>query len=58
VPRYKDLRPDARAIGDRLGGAARLGGEEPARHLQDAAHRRGRAELSDDRLPVLEVVRR
>ena len=49
---HEDLRPDARAIGDGLGRAARMGGEEPARHLQDADHRRGRAEFADDRLPV------
>src|ERR1700730_18983238 len=42
----------ARATGDGLGRAARMGGEEPARHLQDADHRRGCAELADDRLPV------
>jgi acetyl-CoA acetyltransferase len=29
-----------------------MGGEEPARHLQDADHRRGRAEFADNRLPV------
>jgi hypothetical protein len=46
------------ALTHRLGGAAQMGGEEPARHLQDADHRRGRTELADDRLPVLEVVRR
>ena len=28
-----------------------MGGQEPAR-LQDADHRRGRAEVADDRLPV------
>src|SRR5712691_5667918 len=28
-----------------------MGGEKPARHLQGADHRRGRAELADDRLP-------
>ena len=49
---HEDLWPDARAIGDGLGRAARMGGEEPARHLQGADHRRGRAELADDRLPV------
>ena len=48
----------ARAIGDGLGRAAGMGGQEPARHLQVADHRRGCAELADDRLPVLEVVRR
>jgi acetyl-CoA acetyltransferase len=32
--------------------------KNPARHLQDADHGRGRVELADDRLPVLEVVRR
>ena len=31
---HEDLWPDARAIGDGLGRAARMGGEEPARHLQ------------------------
>ncbi len=49
---HEDLWAHARAIGDGLGRAARMGGEEPARHLQDADHRRGRAELADDRLPV------
>jgi len=29
-----------------------MGGEEPARHLQDADHRRRCAEFADDRLPV------
>jgi hypothetical protein len=29
---HEDLWPDARAIGDGLGRAARLGGEEPVRH--------------------------
>jgi len=29
-----------------------MGRQEPARHLQDADHRRRRAELADDRLPV------
>src|SRR6266481_1751790 len=42
---HEDLWPDARATGDGLGRAARMGGEEPARHLQGADHRRGRAEL-------------
>jgi hypothetical protein len=49
---HEDLWSLARAIVDGLGRAARMGGEEPARHLQDADHRRGRAELADDRLPV------
>jgi hypothetical protein len=31
---YEDLWPDARAIGDGLGRAARMGGEEPARRLR------------------------
>jgi hypothetical protein len=31
---YEDLWPDARATGDGLGRAARMGGEEPARHLE------------------------
>jgi hypothetical protein len=53
VLRYEDLWPDARAIGDGLGRAARMGDEEPARHLQDADHRQGRAELADDRLPII-----
>src|SRR6267378_3105869 len=52
VALHEDLWPDPRAIGDGLGRAARVGGEEPARHLQGADHRRGRAELADDRLPV------
>jgi len=30
---HEDLWPDTRAIGDGLGRAARMGGEEPARHL-------------------------
>jgi hypothetical protein len=29
-----------------------MGGQKPARHLQDADHRRGRAQFADDRLPV------
>ena len=49
---YEHLRPDARAIGDGLGRAARMGGKEPARHLPPADHRRGCAEFADDRLPV------
>ena len=49
---HEDLWPLARAIGDGLGRAARMGGEEPARHLQGADHRRGCAELADDRPPV------
>jgi hypothetical protein len=53
VLRYmKDLWPDARAIGDGLGRAARMGSQEPARHLQSADHGRGCTELADDRLPV------
>jgi hypothetical protein len=31
---HEDLWADARAIGDGLGGAARMGGAEPSRHLQ------------------------
>src|SRR5216683_3232439 len=34
---HEDLWPDARAIGDGLGRAARMGGKEPAFHLQDAS---------------------
>src|SRR5690242_4698230 len=49
---HEDLWPDARATGNGLGREARMGGEEPARHLQGADHRRGCAELADDRLPV------
>src|SRR5271166_1411603 len=49
---HEDLWADARAVGDGLGRAARMGGEEPARHLPDADHRRGCAEFADDRLPV------
>jgi hypothetical protein len=49
---HEDLWPDARAIGDGLGRAARMGGEEPARHLQGADHRRGCLKFADDRLPV------
>src|ERR1700730_18060224 len=49
---HEDLWLDARATGDGLSRAARVGGEEPARHLQDADHRRGSAELADERLPV------
>ena len=52
VALHEDLRPDARATGDGLGRAARMGGEEPARHLSPADHHRGRAEFADDRLPV------
>jgi hypothetical protein len=48
----KTLWPDRRATGDGLSGAARMGGEEPARHIQDTDHCRGCAELADDRLPV------
>jgi len=29
-----------------------MGGQKPARYLQDANHRRGRTEFADDRLPV------
>src|SRR5271165_6208855 len=49
---HEDLWALARATGDGLGRAARMGWQEPARYLQDADHRRGRAELADDRLPV------
>jgi hypothetical protein len=38
--------------GDGLGREARMGGEEPARHLQGANHRRRCVEFADDRLPV------
>jgi hypothetical protein len=46
---------NARAIGDGLGRASRMGGEEPGCRLQDADHRRVCAELPDDRLPVLQA---
>ena len=49
---HEDLWAQPRAIGDGLGRAARMGGEEPARHLQGADHRRGCAQFADDRLPV------
>ena len=50
---HEDLRTLARAIGDGFGRAAPIGGEEPARPPSKAPHhRRGRAELADDRLPV------
>ena len=49
---HEDLRPHPRAVRDGLGRAARMGGEKPARHLQGPDHRRRRAELADDRLPV------
>jgi len=49
---HEDLRTDARDLGDGLGRAARMGGEKPARYLQDADHGRGCAEFADDRLPV------
>ena len=49
---HEDLRHHRRAAGDGRGGAARMGGEEPARDLQGPDHRRGRAELAHDRLPV------
>ena len=49
---HEDLWLDRRDPGDGLGGAARMGGQEPARHLQGPDHRRGRAELADDRLSV------
>jgi hypothetical protein len=52
VALHEDLRTLARAIGDGLGRAARMGGQEPARHLQDANHRRGCPQFADDRLPV------
>jgi hypothetical protein len=39
-PPIEDLWAVARATGDGLGRAARMGGQEPARHLQDADHRR------------------
>jgi hypothetical protein len=45
---HEDPRALARAIGDGLGRAARMGREEPARHLQSADHGRGCAELADD----------
>jgi hypothetical protein len=35
---HEDLPPDARATGDSLGRAVRMGGEEPARHLPPANH--------------------
>ncbi len=49
---HEDLWSDARATGDGLGGAARMGGEEPVRHLLRADHGRGCLKLADDRLPV------
>ena len=49
---HEDLRHHARTNGDGRGGAARMGGEEPARHLQGPDHGRGRAEFADDRLSV------
>jgi hypothetical protein len=49
---HEDLWPDTRDAGDGLGCAARIGGEEPARHLQDADHGRGRTEFAHDRLHV------
>src|SRR6516164_11813116 len=49
---HEDLWSDRRATGDGLGRATRMGGQEHARHLQDADHRRGCAEFADDRLPV------
>src|SRR5215471_18893918 len=41
-----------KTIDDGLGHAARMGGEEPARHLQGPDHRRGCPQFADDRLPV------
>ena len=35
---HEDLWPDARATGDGLGRAARMGRQEPARHLQGTVH--------------------
>ena len=34
---HEDLQPGARATGDGLGRAARMGGEEPARHFSCTA---------------------
>ena len=49
---HEDLWALARDLGDGLGRAARMGGQEPARHLQGPDHCRGCAEFADDRLPV------
>jgi hypothetical protein len=49
---HEDLRPDPPTIGDGLGRAARMGGEEPARYFQSADHHRGCPQFPDDRLPV------
>ena len=49
---HEDLWADARDPGDGLGRAARMGGQKPARHFQDADHGRGCTEFADDRLPV------
>ena len=49
---HEDLRRDARAAGDGRGGAARMGGEEPARHVPRPDHGRRRAEHAHDRLSV------
>ena len=49
---HEDLWRDARADRHGLGGAARMGGEKPARDVPRSDHRRGRAGLADDRLSV------
>jgi len=48
----QDLRRDAGAACHGRGGAARMGGEEPARHLPRPDHRRRRPRLAHDRLSV------
>ena len=49
---HEDPRHHPRADRDGRGGAARMGREESACHHEGADHRRGRAELADDRLSV------
>ena len=49
---HEDLRHHRGAARDGVGRAARMGREEPARHVQGPDHGRGRAELADDRLSV------
>ena len=49
---HEDIRRDRGADRAGFGGAARMGGEEPPRDLQDADHHRRRAEQPHDRVAV------
>ena len=49
---HEDVWCDARADRHGVGRAARVGGQEPARHVPRSDHSRGRAGIADDRLPV------